>query len=270
MRIAAFYENIWDACRMAGEGLEEMLVELKGHGLEMIYISGTALAEKEEELTALFERLRLPVEGMHQHFDLGHHPEDRSWKGYMDLAKRVGAGNFLCVPGMIPKADEGRREEMMGHMTAAVRDMVEYGKKIGLTVCMEDYDSMESPFNGIDGLARFMEEAPGLMCAFDTGNFVCHGEDPMEAFERFKDKIVTVHVKDRQDVPWTEGDGGCLCGDGSVAYVAPVGYGRMPIEKVIGRLKEQGYMGNLIAELFSCGDLRANLIRSLEWLRERV
>ena len=61
-----------------------------------------------------------------------------------------------------------------------------------------------------------------------------------------------------------------LCGDGSVAYVAPVGYGRMPIEKVIGRLKEQGYMGNLIAELFSCGDLKANLIRSLEWLRERV
>ncbi len=270
MKIAAFYENIVTACEQTGESLESTLACLKAHGLQMIYISGTSLREGEAELLPLFARLDLPVEGLHQHFDFGHHPEDESWRDYMDLAVRCGARNFLVVPGMVPAAEEEKREELVENMLSVVRRMVEYGREAGMPVCMEDFDSLISPFNGIDGLGRFLREAPGLMCAFDTGNFVCHGEDPMAAFDLFADKIITVHVKDRCPFPWVPGSEGCLCADGSVAYVAPVGSGTMPIAAVIRKLRDSGYSGNLIAELFSCGDMKQNLIRSLEYLSAQV
>ena len=79
MKIAAFYENIVYGAEKEQVCIEEVLDELKAQGLQMIYISLESLKEKEEELLQLFREKDLAIEGLHQHFDFGHHPEDESY-----------------------------------------------------------------------------------------------------------------------------------------------------------------------------------------------
>lgn len=268
MRFAAFYENILTAVEQSGIPLPELLERLTAEGLGCIYISGDSLSADEEGLLKLFSEKGLPVEGIHQHFDLGHDPGDPSLEATMDLAKRAGAGSFLLVPGMVPKGEEDRAEILIRNMLAGARRAVEYGQRIGVTVCMEDYDHMTSPYNSAKGLARFLEEVPGMKCCFDTGNFVCYGEDPLAAFPRFADDICAVHLKDRVFEEGADTGVPCVCADGSRAYTAPVGSGEMPIRQILGLLRQRGYAGNAVVELYGCGDMLSGLIRSLNWVRQ--
>lgn len=40
MKIAAFYENIYDGVRAMGRQMEDVLEELRGEGMTMRYITG--------------------------------------------------------------------------------------------------------------------------------------------------------------------------------------------------------------------------------------
>lgn len=270
MKIAAFYENIVYGAEKNKALLEDVLDELKAEGLEMIYISWDSLKGREEELMGLFREKGLAVEGMHQHFDFGRHPEDESYKEYIDLALKVGADNCLIVPGLISEEDEENRDEMIENMVGVVKKAVEYGKERGILVCMEDYDSMESPYNSVEGLSCFFEKVPELKCAFDTGNFVCYKEDEEAAFLKFADKICTVHLKDRSRQAYMKGDTGCICQDGSSAWSTPIGSGYIHIKEILDGLKKRNYKGNVIVELYGYEDVLAGLKKSIRWVRGQI
>ncbi len=270
MKIAAFYENIVYGAEKEQVCIEEVLDELKAQGLQMIYISLESLKEKEEELLQLFREKDLAIEGLHQHFDFGHHPEDESYKEYIDTALRVGAENCLIVPGLFSKEDEENRDEIMENMAGAVKKAVAYGKERGINVCMEDYDSMASPYNCVNGLSYFFEKIPDLKCAFDTGNFVCYKEDEEAAFLKFADKICTVHLKDRSKSAHMQGDVGCVCFDGSSAFSAPVGSGYIHIKEILDGLKRRNYDGNVIVELYGYEDTLKGIKKSIRWVRGQL
>ncbi len=270
MKIAAFYENIVYGAQEKGISVKDALDELKAEGLEMIYIAWDSLKGREEELAALFQEKNLLVEGLHQHFDFGRHPEDESYKAYIETALKMGASNCLIVPGMILKEDEEKRGEMLENMAAAVKKAVAYGSERGISVCMEDYDSMLSPYNSADGLAYFLENIDGLKCAFDTGNFVCYREDERKAFNRFADKICTVHLKDRSDSAHMEGDSACICHDGSSAFTTTVGSGYIHIKEILEQLKDKSYEGNVIVELYGYEDTLEGIKKSVRWVREQI
>ena len=42
----------------------------------------------------------------------------------------------------------------------------------------EDYDAANAPYGRMKVLKELLSQVPGLGCAFDTGNFVCHGSCP--------------------------------------------------------------------------------------------
>ncbi|NBJ92441.1 sugar phosphate isomerase/epimerase family protein [Parablautia muri] len=270
MKIAAFYENIIYGAEKEQAFIGDILDELKAEGLQMIYISWDSLKGKEEELMHLFGEKGLAVEGLHQHFDFGHHPEDESYKEFIELALRVGAANCLIVPGLLAKEDEGNRKEMIENMIGVVKKAVEYGKERGILVCMEDYDSMASPYNSVEGLSCFFENIPELKCAFDTGNFVCFKEDEEAAFSKFADKICTVHLKDRSHQAYMEGDRGCVCYDGSSAWSTPIGSGYIRIKEILGRLKKRNYEGNVIVELYGYEDILEGIKQSIRWVRQQA
>lgn len=270
MKIAAFYENIAYGAEKERISIEDALDELKAKGLQMIYISWDSLKEKEKELMRLFKEKDLAVEGLHQHFDFGRHPQDESYKEYIETALRVGASNCLIVPGLLAKEDGVNRDEAIENMAEAVKKAAAYGKERGIFVCMEDYDSMDSPYNCIEGLSYFLEHIPDLKCAFDTGNFVCYKEDEEAAFRKFADKICTVHLKDRSRSAAMEGDGGCLCFDGSSAFTAPVGSGYIHIKEILDGLKKRNYEGNVIVELYGYEDVLEGLKKSIAWVRGQL
>lgn len=270
MKIAAFYENIVYGAEKGKVSIEDALDELKAEGLQMVYISQDSLKGREEELMKLFRERGLSIEGLHQHFDFGHHPKDESYKEYIELALRVGAANCLIVPGLISKEDEKNRDEMIENMVKVVKKAAAYGKERGIAVCMEDYDSMASPYNSVEGLSYFLEEALELKCAFDTGNFVCFKEDEEAAFLRFADKICTVHLKDRSLDAHTEKEGGCVCHDGSSVWSVPVGSGYIHIKEILDGLKKRNYEGNVIVELFGYEDTLEGIKQSIGWVRQQL
>lgn len=278
MHIAAFLENILQGARAQDIPLRDALKMMQDAGMEKIYVGTMSIngfmgmPGLGEGVFDTFEELGIGVEGLHGFFDFGHHPEDESYRDFIDLAARHGAPNVLIVPGMIPEEDAHRRDEMLANMKSVLIKAVAYGREKGVIVSMEDFDGLTAPFCTIDGLDWFMQEVEGLQCSFDTGNFVMYREDELEAFERFRSKICTMHLKDRGTTRIYEGDSAVTLADGSQLYPIPVGYGIIRVREIIDGLKAQGYDGGLIAEIFGCdgAHMLPSIAKSIRWIRDNI
>ena len=268
MKIAVFYENIYDGVRAAGQDMEATLARLRAAGMEMLYISADSWKRDRKDLKGWMERLDLKMEGMHAFCDFPNHPDTGVFRELLDLAKESGAGNFLIVPGFLSTGNSVRD---LNSMVQGVRKTVEYGNALGMPVLMEDFDGLKAPYNCMAGLLYFLDAVPGLGCAFDTGNFVIFREDELSAFELFADRIKTVHLKDRTARKRHEQDAPLLCADQQPVFVCPTGSGDIRIGEILNRLKKRGYGGNVIAELYCCDprEVLSDIERSVRWLRSQ-
>ncbi len=266
MKIAAFYENILEGARKAGITDREALITLYEQGMRAIYISYDSLRSDKERFLALFREIGLEVEGLHGFFDLGSDPENDGCVDMIRLAKEAGARNVLIVPGMITPNDKNQREERLQNMQAALMRAVAYGTQEGIAVSMEDFDGLDAPYNSVEGLKWFLDHVPGLMCTFDTGNFVMFREDELAAFHLFRDRICSLHIKDRSAVPIRHTDRPKQCADGTFVYPAPVGSGYIKIREILAYLVQDGYPGNVIAEIYDYDDMLNGVIQSVSWL----
>lgn len=270
MKIAAFYENIVTALEKENISLVDYLSELKELGLELIYISGDSYEKDKDVVMKALKELDMGVEGMHQHFDFAHDPNVTTYEKYIDYAKEAGAANILLVPGYILPEEKDKEDELKNNMLLNMTRAVEYGKKAGVAVCMEDFDSMHSPINSVKGLDYFFDRIDDLKCAFDTGNFVCYKEDEVEALKHYKDKLVTIHIKDRVFSGGGEKDYPCECYDKSKAWTVPAGTGEMHIKEIIDLLKSWDYKGNVIAELYGYDDTYEGFKTSVKNLKAMI
>lgn len=289
MKISAFYENILDAINYEHLDTKTYLAQLKQDGMEKVYISYETLKnDQEESILKMLQELELGVEGLYGFIFFDHSPLDESYKNMIDLAAKVNAGNVLFVPGFITDEDLSNEKQIKENMWTGLKNAVKYGKEKGVAVSIEDFDGLTAPYCRISGVAEFLENVPGLQFSFDTGNFVMYHDDELEAFEMFKDKICTVHLKDRlheKDILCDENTLGgkdenvdfpgkeysfVICADGEKMGAVPVGDGVMQIKEIMSRLKSQGYDGGLIAELYGYpSEIMAEGIRkSVRWIKE--
>ena len=269
MKIAAFYENIYDGVRATGRRMEDVLAELRETGMELLYLSPESWKRDRKKLSGIMEKLDLRIEGMFGSCDFPNDPETDGYREMLDLAAEAGAGNFLIIPGMLTG---GNTQRDLERMVAGVRKTVEYGRNRGVPVLMEDFDGLLSPYNCIAGLRYFMDSVEGLECAFDTGNFTAFREDELEAFELFADRIRTVHLKDRSTARRHEGDTPFVCADGKPVCACTVGSGYIQIAEILKRLKQRNYGGNVIAELYACDPVYVlqDAADSVRWLKEQL
>ena len=249
MKIAAFYENILDGARKSGISVPDAVKNLKKEGLELLYLSGFSYDENPGAIEDLVKAAEIGVEGLYMFYDFGENPEDTGYERLIDAAARLGGKNVLLVPGMLPKGTS-YREQKLTNMVNAFKRAVAYGQQKGIDVCVEDFDGLDSPLCTVDGVDYFMKAVPGIKCAFDTGNFALHKEDEVRAFERFKGALGTVHLKDRSLTGRYPDDQCKVCADGSRVYAEVTGSGYIHMEEIMKRLKEMGYPGNVVVELY--------------------
>lgn len=266
MKIAAVYENILEGAQKSGVTDRAALITLYEQGMRAIYISYDSLRSDKERLLSLFRETGMEVEGLHGFFDLGTDPVSDGCLDMIRLAKEAGASNVLIVPGMISPEDENQRAEKLQNMKAALSKAVAYGEQEGITVSMEDFDGLSAPYNSVEGLKWFLDHVPGLMCTFDTGNFIMFHEDEVAAFHLFRERICALHIKDRSATPISNADRPKQCADGSFVYPAPVGSGYIKIREILTCLVQDGYPGNVIAELYDYDDMLNGVIQSVNWL----
>lgn len=281
MRISAFMENIAEAARQDGVTVPELLERLHREGLETVYCNHRWIAQG---VVSMLEAAGLVLEGLWENLQLHELSEaeaDQAVASLVDDAARYGCKHVLITPGLfhnwtkpqnVTREETAQREGDIRRMIAAMARAKAYGDSRGVAVTMEDYDVFLSPIVFPEVLRRFFEEIPGLQCSFDTGNFVPCDGDVMTEFAYYKDKIATLHLKDRVE---NDDQGGIekypyITESGRKYYAAAVGSGDMHIPEIVARMKAAGYEGAGIIELFSCSDITNKLIRSIHWMKENA
>ena len=99
----------------------------------------------------------------------------------------------------------------------------------GYSVLIEDFDNPRSLCYGAERMDSILRVSSDIGVVFDTGNFIFAGDDTMTQFGHFRKQIGHVHLKDRT----APDDMTCV----------PAGDGCIPMEEIIGKLKESGYEG---------------------------
>ena len=253
MKIAAFYENIAEGARASGVPLEEALARLKDAGLSLLCLTPESWERDGKVLGPVLARTGIGIDGLHAVCDFAREPGTERYREILGLASSLGAGNVLLIPGFLTTGDTGKA---VLDMREGMRRAAPFGAEHGMPVLMEDYDGLLAPYNSIAGLAWFLDAVPELGCAFDTGNFCMYHEDELRAFRRFRDRIVTVHLKDRSPVRVFPGDSPKICADRKEIYPSVVGQGTIRIREILEGLREQGYGGNVIVEHYDTDPLR--------------
>ncbi|MBE6955161.1 MAG: sugar phosphate isomerase/epimerase [Ruminococcaceae bacterium] len=267
MKIAAFYENILTGAKQRGISVHDAVAEMKEAGLQRLYMSGRTFRSDEEGMLALCKEFDLQIEGLYDFFDFLHKPDDTGYIQQVDAALRAGVKNVMSNVGLFREGDEGNHEALMENAASALRRAVAYATEKGIDYSMEPFDNLASPNCTIDGMVWFQKNVPGLKCSFDSGNFVLHNEDELQAFEQMKHLICTMHVKDRGPVQHHPDDLARVCADGHCLYSTPLGQGAIQVKEIFRRLKAMGYDGGLIVEMFDYGDALKGIKESIEWIK---
>ncbi len=269
MKIAVFYENIYDGVQATGQNMEAVLARLKNAGMDMLYISADSWRRDGQDLKRQMKNVGLTMEGMHAFCNFPGDPDTDQYRELIDLAKDCGANNFLIVPGFL---STGNSIKDLESMVRGVEKAVAYGKTAGMPVLMEDFDGLAAPYNCMAGLKYFLDAVPGLGFAFDTGNFIMFHEDVLAAFDLFADRIQTLHLKDRTAARRHENDVPLICADGTRTFACAPGSGDVPLEQILSRLKARHYTGSVIAELYCCDPMEVlkDIEWSVRWLKSKV
>jgi sugar phosphate isomerase/epimerase len=158
------------------------------------------------------------------------------------------------------------RNKLQNLMKVAVRQICDYANGKNITVFMEDFDDIIAPFASMHELLAFMQDVPGLSCAFDTGNFLYCEEDVEEALKLLLPYIKHVHLKDRS-LEVKAGESPKLTVKGRKLYSAAVGTGCIPMDKICHKLLENGYDKTFAVEHFGSQNQLEDMIKSAEWVK---
>lgn len=256
-RISAFYENIRTGATHDGIPMTEAVSALCTAGLQGIYISYASTLQYADEIAEVLAKTGVEITGLHAWISFS--KEGKEARDVIDRAAGLGTDHVLIVP-----VCDGNDIETL---ITGMQDAVSYGREKGIRVYMEDLDDAESPYNNAAGLQKFMDRIPGLMCCFDTGNWIMHGEDEVEAFRQFRDRTGAMHLKDRRLTKENPDDASIMILDGTFRYPAPVGQGMIRIAEILSMAGEWP----LIVEMYdySPSHMLEGIGKSVEWIRRQ-
>lgn len=169
--------------------------------------------------------------------------EDRA----IEFCKKFGFERLMYCPPLLPADATPEMRE------AALQDIKAFAERAiaeGLDLLFEDYDNPRSFTYNIEKVDEILTLIPKANHTFDTGNFFFAGDDPMEAFKKFRNRISHVHIKDR------------LAPGNSASPAA--GTGVVPCLDFIHQLLSEGYDGWFTIEGYGAKDMKEQLTVSVE------
>ena len=193
-------------------------------------------------------------------------------------AQIMGSKRIMIIPGFYTDLDNKIKcDTELWQMIEGMQKLVGYATSAGLTSTIEDFDSKTSPIATMSGMSIFLDAVPDLYVTLDTGNFFFHEEDSFEATLLFRNHIRHVHLKDRflpsyenNVIPEKMAGGEPVeTVFGTVMMPCPVGYGHMPIAKIMDVLKQDAYDGVFSIEHFGVSSFSKTILDSINWLKGR-
>lgn len=267
MKLSIFYDHLRNAALKHGLTIAEVMHEAVSLGIGYMEISLDELLDNRDVLCPAMQETGMRLSSIYCSHDWSNGNDMESYKRHVDTALAYGAQSILVIPGQLPAellaaelwprledpaafAQWMDASEAVQRMVAGVRETIAYAAG-RIPVTMEDYDFATAPYASMLGLMYFLEHAPGLGLAFDTGNFAFIDEDAMKAYALIGQHTVHMHCKDRGEEPAVLAKG--LKNNRGLAPV-PVGGGYIPIAHFVRSELEKGYDGIFAIEHFGAED----------------
>ena len=179
----------------------------------------------------------------------------------LELVRKAVDLSAPCGIGVIHLAGYDEHGDKCNARTAqrfreGIRASVDYAAPRGITLAIE---TMDTPFLGScrNIMALCHELGGALQCYVDVGNLTASGLDVQAELSAAAGAIAGVHLKDTRPGVYRD----ILFGDGTVDFDA-----------CLQALKNVGYQGTMIAEMWSYDDpaFHSNLKKASAFLREKL
>lgn len=246
--VATTQLNNWDMSKWTRENAEKVKRDLKSSGVRLAALwtgySGTViwdLIDGPDTMGLIPEYTRKK-----RIADL---------KAGADFAAMVGAPAIITHCGFIP---ETPKCHLYMDVLDALGEIAEYCQKLGLEFWFET--GQETPVT----LLRTIEDIglPNLGINLDTANIILYGKgNPVDALDVFGKYVRNLHIKD-----------GVYPQDGhKLGHETPIGQGKVDFEKVIIKLHELGFTGELVVEREITGEQQAkDIMTALDYIGKLV
>ncbi|MCQ2558640.1 MAG: sugar phosphate isomerase/epimerase [Oscillospiraceae bacterium] len=185
----------------------------------------------------------------------------------IDRLAKAGCKNLLLMPTMYT-IDKGISEDQAyANMIKGIKACMEYAKKLGIVQNLETLESSSVPLGSDEHMARFFNDVPELKYAHDTGNLLVANMDPAEMYEKFKDRVATVHFK---DFNYVDRRTPSQTPDGKFIATCDLGTGLVDFKKQLQLLKRDNYQGYILLEgaVRHFGDSKAEAIETLKYFKD--
>lgn len=214
------------------------------------------IIENKKKILSLLKKFSSPPLG-HTGWmvDLGTPYDDvrRAWiaegKRYMDIAKELGISliNFHGSSYLTFFDSHGMKKEVLDNYVKSLRELIDYGKKLGMTVMLENMPN-EKQISAINDYKYVIDRVKGLWVHLDIAHaHIDGGIKNVEKFVKTFDKKIThVHFSDNL---------------GSDDHL-PIGKGNIDYDKVVKLLKKTGYSKTITFEVFT--ENRHDAVKSRE------
>lgn len=277
MKLSIFFDHLQEAVDQSKLSLDEVMQKARNAGITGLEINLTCLLEQEEKVVSLLEKYDMEISCIYEFYDWGNQSDLTYGKRHVDMAKKVGAGNILVVPGFLSQEETveikfaNREKEALyqymntnakiQQMRVILQELVNYANEQGICVSLEDFDNETAPFATKWQLLWFMEHVDGLRFTMDIGNFVYSDEDAYAGYTCLKPWMVHLHCKDRGEEGLAES---FLYKKGMAA--CPTGSGYLPTKQILREVQKQDYQGYYAIEHFGAQNQLEYMLKSAEFL----
>jgi len=169
----------------------------------------------------------------------------------IDFCKKYGFNKLMYCPVLL-EADSS--ESVKDSLRQSIKRFADKVVNEGISILFEDYDNSLSITYNMEALDKLFSVIPEADYIYDIGNFIFAGEDPIMALNKYREKIVYVHLKDRLAI-------------GDKAFPI-IGTGIAPCKEVVNSLLSEGYNGWFSIELYGAKDMKTHLLESVKYLKQ--
>lgn len=222
--------------------IEALCKWTKGVGVDAIDWFGT-YGSSIKEVKTIMDEYGLVTSCYTFFADLNFSDKKSALPGMDDFKRSIDeACELACHVVMMPISGKAEfdRDTQRKQITDNLNYVIDYAKKAGVIVTVENFDNINAPFITSDDMIKGHAMCPDLYVTYDSGNMLIANENPCESFEKSKHLVKFMHFKEFKSCVSSDR----LCFDGSYIEPALIGNGLIDYPKLVKMVNEayDGYI----------------------------
>ncbi|HWV36728.1 MAG TPA: sugar phosphate isomerase/epimerase family protein [Thermomicrobiales bacterium] len=170
-------------------------------------------------------------------------------KRHIDTAHALGIPCFRhdVVAWAWHTESQAEYEEVFSSIVPICQELADYAAPLGITTSIENHGFFMNNSERVRRLVHAVDR-PNFRTTLDIGNFLCVDELPELAVMKNLPYASVVHLKDFYRRDFRPGDGWLETLAGNYIQGSIVGFGDLPMRRLLGLVKESGFDGPIAIE----------------------